>query len=229
MSKEQKEAPKIEEKSNPKNNPKVEVKTESKPEAKPDSKANSTMGSKPEAKPDSKANSKVESKPESKLNSKANSKAESKPEAKSDSKVNSKAESKQEAKPDSKANSKTGSTTETTPDAKAKTDLKTEEKDAGVHVASNLGFAGDPGKQKRLFRRIVYTLEVVVLLTAAIVLFLLTKVERIHHATIKEEQLVKDSVSQTVQESAQSGSMRKYTTIAFFGVDTRKGALESNT
>lgn len=209
MSKEQKEAPKIEEKSNPKNNPKVEVKAESKL--------------------NSKANSKVESKPESKLNSKANSKAESKPEAKPDSKVNSKAESKQEAKPDSKANSKAESTTETTPDAKAKTDLKTEEKDAGVHVASNLGFAGDPGKQKRLFRRIVYTLEVVVLLTAAIVLFLLTKVERIHHATIKEEQLVKDSVSQTVQESAQSGSMRKYTTIAFFGVDTRKGELESNT
>lgn len=209
MSKEQKEAPKIEEKSNPKNNPKVEVKTESKL----NSKANSTMGSKPEAKPDSKANSKTEAKPDAKPDSKANSKAESKP----------------EAKPDSKANSKTGSTTETTPDAKAKTDLKTEEKDAGVHVASNLGFAGDPGKQKRLFRRIVYTLEVAVLLTAAIVLFLLTKVERIHHATIKEEQLVKDSVSQTVQESAQSGSMRKYTTIAFFGVDTRKGELESNT
>ena len=77
-------------------------------------------------------------------------------------------------------------------------------------------------KKKRL-RWIKFLFEIAVLAALACALFVAYKFTQITRTDIQEDQLV---VNSSIPED-EWNRMKKYTTVAFFGVDSRTGALES--
>ena len=78
-------------------------------------------------------------------------------------------------------------------------------------------------RKKKRFRWIKFLFEIAVLAALACALFVAYKFTQITRTDIQEEQLV---VNSSIPED-EWNRMRKYTTVAFFGVDSRTGALES--
>lgn len=80
-------------------------------------------------------------------------------------------------------------------------------------------------KRKKRFRWIKFLFEILILATMAFALFIAYKYTKITKTDIQEDQLV---VNTDIPED-EWNRMKNFTTIAFFGVDSRSGALESGT
>ena len=78
-------------------------------------------------------------------------------------------------------------------------------------------------RKRKRFRWIKFLFEILVLTALALGLFLAYKYTKITKTTIREDQLI---VNKDIPEN-EWNRMKKYTTVAFFGVDSRTGALES--
>lgn len=78
-------------------------------------------------------------------------------------------------------------------------------------------------KKKKRFRWIKFLFEVIILTAMAMALFIAYKYTQITKTDIREDQIV---VNSSISDDELS-RMRDYTTLAFFGVDSRSGALES--
>lgn len=80
-------------------------------------------------------------------------------------------------------------------------------------------------KKKKRFRWIKFIFEILILAAMAFGLFIAYKYTKITKTDIREDQLI---VNTDILED-EWNRMKNYTTIAFFGVDSRSGALESGT
>ncbi len=80
-------------------------------------------------------------------------------------------------------------------------------------------------KKKKRFRWIKFFFEIVILAAMAFALFIAYKYTKITRTNIQEDQLV---VNTDISEDERN-RMKNYTTLAFFGVDSRSGALDSGT
>ena len=80
-------------------------------------------------------------------------------------------------------------------------------------------------KKKKRFRWIKFFFEIVILTAMAFALFIAYKYTKITRTNIQEDQLV---VNTDISEDERN-RMKNYTTLAFFGVDSRSGALDSGT
>lgn len=88
------------------------------------------------------------------------------------------------------------------------------------------GKSGNKGKSRK---RIVFLIiELLVLLLVLGALYLVTRVDKVEKADLPEE-VIEENISQEVKESAETGMMKGYRNLVFFGVDSTKGDLRQNT
>ena len=85
----------------------------------------------------------------------------------------------------------------------------------------------DKGK-KKTGRIILFAAEIIILLAVIGVLYFVTRVEKVGKVDLPVARL-EQHISQEVKESAESGQMKGYKNLAFFGVDSTEGNLRSNT
>ena len=84
-------------------------------------------------------------------------------------------------------------------------------------------------KNSKSRRRIIFlVIELLVLLLVLGALYLVTRVDKVEKADLPEE-VIEENISEEVKESAETGMMKGYRNLVFFGVDSTKGDLKQNT
>lgn len=83
------------------------------------------------------------------------------------------------------------------------------------------------GSGRKSRRTALIVVEVIVLAAVLVILYLVTRVEKVEKVNLTES--VEENIAESVKESAESGTMAGYRNIVFFGVDSTEGELSSNT
>ena len=95
---------------------------------------------------------------------------------------------------------------------------------ASVGSGRGRGGSSDRGGSRRT---LLIVIEVIVLAAVLVILYLVTRVEKVEKVNLTES--VEENIADTVKESAESGAMAGYRNIVFFGVDSTEGELTANT
>ena len=85
--------------------------------------------------------------------------------------------------------------------------------------------SGRGGSRRRI---VLIAVEVVVLAAVLVILYLVTRVEKVEKVNLETE-TIESNIAETVKESAETGAMQSYRNIVFFGVDSTEGELSQNT
>lgn len=86
--------------------------------------------------------------------------------------------------------------------------------------------AADSGKKKR--RIILFAVEIAALIAVLLILYMVLNVSKVGKANLSQTQLT-EAIATNVQQEAETGTMKGYRNIAFFGVDSTEGELDQNT
>lgn len=93
------------------------------------------------------------------------------------------------------------------------------------HKKSSGGRKKSGNKKRRI---VLIAVELVVLAAVLVILYLVTRVEKVEKVNLETEDL-ESNISEVVKEDAETGAMQGYRNIVFFGVDSTEGELTQNT
>lgn len=98
----------------------------------------------------------------------------------------------------------------------------------GSKAAERSGRSGKKGKKKKGINPVIIVIEVVVLAAVLLVLYFVNSIGKMEKVNLPTEEIV-NNMSDEVIADAESGEMKGYRNIAFFGVDSTEGDLDQNT
>lgn len=90
------------------------------------------------------------------------------------------------------------------------------------------GNSGSDRKKHRTRRIILIAVEIAILAVVLVILYMVNSVSRVEKVNLPTEE-IENNISDEVKEDAETGEMKGYRNVAFFGVDSTRGQLENNT